>query len=246
MRDRVSKFDEEWEQRDKERRQQIVEKIRRAFDLAREPERNLITGQKQPGWMKSLTTSSSIGAKACAYSEKFDEMATAFGYLQKRYEIPGREITWEEVGVSADIAREVASRYHELGLVVASSFTDVFKMPRPARVKVQCGTGEGSFDLADTDRVMRVIVNALAEVNESPTAIKQTPEALRAMLRKDFTDRLADIRKDIAEGRASESDGMGNFLYVSREAVEEWKFSPEELKMNKIEIVAYGDYRRRW
>lgn len=247
MKDRVSKFDEEREQRDKERRQQVIEKIRQAFDLAKEPERDLITGQKQPAWMKDVTSSTSAGAKACAYSKKFDEMATAFGYLQRRYEVPGHvSITWEEIGANAEMAREVASRYRELGLIVASSFVEVFKMPRPTRAKVECGTGEGSFDLADTERVMRVIVNALAEVNETPAAIKQTPQSLRAMLRKDFTDRLAEIRKDIAEGRASESDGMGNFLYVSREAVEEWKFSHEELKLTKQEMVAYGDYRRRW
>ena len=172
-------------------------------------------------------------------------MSSAFGYLGGQYVLPGEPITWEEIGASAHDRRDVTARYRELGVTVAYSFVKVFQMPRSARAKMQCGTGEGLFDLADTNRVMRVITFALTEVNESPTAIKQSPQSLRGMVREDYTERLADIRKDIAEGRASQSDGMGHLLYVAREAIEEWKFVTEELKLTTKEVAAYSDYRRR-
>lgn len=235
------KLEAERKKRDEESRRQIVEEVRLAFELTKGPERDQF-GRKSPDWTKELEAASTVGAKTCANSEKFNEMTRALGYLTPGHEV----VTLEEIGASVNVIQEVTRRYRKLGLAVASSFVEVFKMPLSARAKIQCGRGEGSFDLADTDRVMRVVVNALAEINETPTAIKQTPNSLRAMLQKDFTERLAEIRKDIKEGRASESDGMGNFLYVAREAIGEWKFSPEEIKLTRQEVVAYSDYRRRW
>lgn len=240
----MQKREDDQEKRDKERRQQIIDEVRQAFDLAKEPERDQF-GRKSPDWTKELEAASTVGAKPCRDSEKFDKMSSAFGYLRGQYVVPPPPITWEEIGANKDAVRELTAHYRVLGLRVASSFVEVFKMPRPARTKIQCGAGEGSFTLDDTDRVMRVIVNALTEVNENPTVIKQTPESLRTMLRKDFAERLAEIREDIKEGRASESDGMGHFLYIVREAIEEWKFVPEELKLTKKEVVASSDYRRR-
>lgn len=239
------KFEAARKKRDDERRQQIVEEIRQAFELTKGPERDQF-GRKSPDWTKELEAASTAGARICKDMDKFNAMSYGFGYLQGQFTVPGSPITWEEIGASKDAVRELTAQYRILGIRVASSFVEIFAMPRPARAKIRCGKGEGSFSLDDTSRVMRVVVNALTETNETPKAIKQTPTTLRAMLQKDFIERLSEIRKDIKEGRASESDGMGHFLYVAREAVDEWKFSPEELKMNKSDIVAYGDYRRRW
>ncbi|KKW18244.1 MAG: hypothetical protein UY60_C0017G0021 [Parcubacteria group bacterium GW2011_GWB1_50_9] len=232
-------------ERDETKKQETINRIRIALGL-RSPGRDSID-KKRPAWAQEVASPSGPAATACADLEKFNELSYAFGVIGKAYSLP-YEISWEDIAgdTATTVAADAKAAYRKLGRSVAAGFVDAFNMPQIARAKTQCGRGEGSFTLDEGDRLMTTILYVLTEVNESPATIKQTPGSLRSMLRIDFIARLSEIRKGIAEGRASESDGMGHFLFVAREAVEEWKFAPGELKLTKQEIAAYGDYRRRW
>lgn len=217
-----------------ERRAEAIKNIRAAFDPKAEPP----VGD-QPTWVSELRRGSPQPAgEACQKLDKFYQMDWALDQMSQDLDVLyGEEarISWLEIGFEEDQARKL---HRETGLTAAKSLLAVFSLPRETRRKMECGRGEGVFELDDGMRLMSDISRVLQSIKDEPKAIGSSPTMLRQVLLKDLREQIAYLRAEIKAGRVKESDGGVNAIrYVAQEATREWDFTPKELGLTAEEVA---------
>ncbi len=230
--EKKAKAEREQEQARKraERRAELVKDIRAAFD----PKAETSVGD-QPTWATELRRGSPQPAgEACERLDKFHAMDWALNQMDMVPEAEDR-ISWPEIGLEESQARKL---HRDTGLAVAKSFLAFFGLPRETRQKMECGRGEGVFELDDGLRIMQEISRTLQMAKAGPKAIGSSTEMLRQVLLKDLREQIAYLRSEIKAGRVKASDGGADAIrYVAEEATREWDFTPKELRLTPEETA---------